>query len=644
MKYFILLPTLLLAVLSTKAQHNPFTCKDHNHLVDMEKHKHSNLTAFKSNPLTDDYNLVYNRCDWYVDPAVNYIEGKVMFYFIPKTNGFSTLNLDLRSNMQVNSVQYHGSNLTFTLNANDNLAIQLPASLNAGQLDSLEVDYEGEPTQAGFGSFITDLHNGMPVMWTLSQPYGAKTWWPCKQSLDDKIDSIDIIVRTPTTYRVASNGVLVNEIIGQINTIYHWKHRYPIAAYLVAIAATNYASYSDFVPLSGGGQIEVLNYVYPEYLSLAQASTPVIVDIMTLFNQLFGDYPYSDEKYGHAQFGWGGGMEHQTMSFMGSFSFDLQAHELAHQWFGNKVTCGAWEDLWLNEGFATYLTGLSYQYIDTAWWDVYKNSSIGYVTSQPDGSVWVNDTTDINRLFDSRLTYYKGAMLLHMLRWKMGDTNFFQALRNYLNDPDLAFGYARTIDLQAHLESVSGQNLTEFFDDWYYGQGHPSYTVTWSSNGPGIDISLSQSTSHNSVDFYEMPVPIQVFGGGQDSILRLDHSFSGQSYSISLPYQVDSIKFDPERWLVCANNLVVGTESVPGQSNLFSLQPNPADETLRVLQSQQVPASLNIEIMQLAGQSMYQNSFSQVQQDIDISTWPSGLYLVKVSIDGHTQVQKVLVH
>jgi aminopeptidase N len=187
---------------------------------------------------------------------------------------------------------------------------------------------------------------------------------------------------------------------------------------------------------------------------------------MNLYADLFEPYPYADEKYGHAEFGWGGGMEHTTVSFMGGLGRGLIAHELGHQWFGDKVTCGSWQDVWLNEGFATYLAGMVIENLDgEADFRSWKQDQISSVTYYPDGSVYIpaQDTTSVNRIFSSRLSYNKGSMVLHMLRKKLGDAVFFQGLREYLDDPNLAYGYAKTPDLMQHLESASGEDLTEFF-------------------------------------------------------------------------------------------------------------------------------------------------------------------------------------
>ncbi len=351
------------------------------------------------------------------------------------------------------------------------------------------------------------------------------------------------------------------------------------------MAVTNYAAYTDTVYLSNGTHLPMLNYVYPENLASAQTGTADLVQVLEFYDSLFVTYPFYDEKYGHAQFGWGGGMEHQTMSFVVNFGWTLVAHELAHQWFGDMVTCGSWEDIWLNEGFATYLEALTREhFLSPADWYNWKSVTLNGITSQPGGSVKVSDTTTVNRIFDGRLSYSKGAYLLHMLRWKLGDEDFFQGLRNYLND--LKFGFAKTPDLKAHLEAASGMDLTEFFNDWYYGQGYPSYTVIWDQHGNNLLLKISQTTSHPSVDFFEMPVPILVSGEHGDTLVRLDNTENGQLFSVPVSFAVTSVQFDPDLWLISAGNTVEqgvlsATHDVAGNITA-SLYPNPVHDMVHV--------------------------------------------------------------
>lgn len=610
----ILLSLLLLGLsFFTFSQAEDFVCKELSGLAAQEQRARQALLDFRSSPFTDNYDVRYTRMEWEVDPAQYYIKGKVTTYFAPTEEDFVQLNFDLSSALQVSSVRYKDNLLEGVVQVDDRLSIALPQAIPVGQVDSVTITYEGAPPTTGFGSFVRSSHNGQPVLWTLSEPYGAKDWWPCKQDLNDKISSVDIYVRTPAQYRAASNGVLVGEYEVGGDKVYHWKHNYPIPAYLVAIAVTNYAYYSDYVPVEGGEPIEVLNYVFPEDLAAWQNNTGATVEVMQVFNELFGLYPFADEKYGHAQFGWGGGMEHQTMSFMGGHSHLLQAHELAHQWFGNMVTCGSWADIWLNEGFATYLEGMTYEHnLGPNTWPGWLQGKISQVTSQPGGSVFVPDTTSVSRIFDSRLSYSKGAMLLHMLRWKLGDEDFFQGVRNYLYDPDIHFGYARTADLKRHLEQQSGQDLTEFFNDWFYGQGYPSYRFNWWQDGNTVYATLSQITSHGSVDFFEMPVPVNFMGpGGIDTTIVFDHTENGQFYQFELPFNIGLARIDPDYWLVSRNNYVTNNELTSVHSPLFkevNLFPNP------------VRGQLNLQLPQglLPAQGLIFNGAGQLQQQLTL--------------------------
>jgi aminopeptidase N len=499
----------------------------------------------------------------------------------------------------------------------------------SGTLDSIQVSYAGIPPENGSGSFANALHAGVPIVSTLSEPYGAADWWPCSQDLNDKVDSVLLVISVPPGNRAAANGMLISEEHLADRSIYRWKHKHPMAAYLVGVSVTNYVFYSDYVPLENGKSIEILNYVYPETLEATKEQTKNIIKPFQLYNELFGLYPFADERYGHAQWQWGGGMEHQTMSFMGSFGYDLMAHELAHQWFGNLVTCASWKDIWLNEGFATYLTGLCYERdLGGIYWEPFKRLSIRRVLSKPDGSVYCYDTTSIDRIFDDRLSYSKGAMVVHMLRWQMGDENFFTALNNYLYDPRLSNKYATTEDLIAHVEAVTGNSYREFFNDWIFGEGYPTYNMVYRQGADHVvELELGQVQSSAKVGFFEMDVPVRLYGhkGGamapplqivpvQNAVVRdgvpasgfafagmttlrgkgsdaftsvdsitavLHHTFSGQKFTLTAPFAVDSVKFDPDRWICTANAVVTKADVIP-LDNEVKMYPNPVSETLNI--------------------------------------------------------------
>jgi aminopeptidase N len=622
-----------------RSQQNHFYCKE---IQESEMKAAAKWLKPAGIQAQNNYNILHHRCYWEIDPAVNYIKGAVQTTFRPSVSGFSQLEFDLDTALTVDSVKYHAAKLTFVREAPSLLKISLPAIINKDVTDSVEVFYQGTPTGSGFGSFIQSNHNNTPIIWTLSEPFGAKDWWPCKQNLSDKIDSIDIVVKVPTGNRVGSNGLLISETTEGGSKVFHWKSRYPIAAYLVAIAATNYASYSDYVPMQNDS-LEVLNYVFPENLATAQNQTKEIVKIIQLYDSLTIDYPFSKEKYGHAQFGWGGGMEHQTMSYMVSFNFALIAHECAHQWFGDHVTCRSWEDIWLNEGFATYFQGLTVQRYFPADWMNWKKGTVSNITSQPGGSVRCDDTTSVGRIFSTRLTYNKGSYLLHMLRWKLGDVTFFNGLKNYLNDPLLRGNFAGTPALKAHLESVSGQNLDKFFDQWYYNQGYPSYQVNWSQQVDTISLTLSQTQSHSSVSFFEMPVPIQFIGASKDTILVFDHTFSGQAFKAVVNFPVQSVVVDPELWLISANNTVVGINEQTNCSLNFKLYPNPSHDELFIENAETGNRIRKFSVTNGLGQILYHAEAMEQQGSklqVPVNVLDKGMYYLKIESDKGIQVVK----
>ncbi|WP_178991093.1 M1 family aminopeptidase [Winogradskyella schleiferi] len=585
------------------------------------------------NQNTGNYDVKYHRLELNVNPSFAQISGDVTTYFEAK-EAMTDITFDLADNMTVSQVLQRGNSLSFTQNSDDELVVTLPMAQAQGVLDSLTVSYSGNPVSSGFGSFEQTTHNGDPIIWTLSEPYGAKGWWPCKQDLVDKIDSIDVYLKTPVfnptneTYVAVSNGLEMSQTVDGSDKITHFKHGHPIPAYLIAIAVTNYEVYSHEVP-NNGTPFDIVNYVYPEDLTSAQASTGVTVDIMNIFTDLFEEYPFSDEKYGHAQFGWGGGMEHTTVSFMGSFNRNLIAHELAHQWFGNKVTCGSWKDIWLNEGFATYLSGLVIEDLDGEnSFKTWRQQRVNNITSQPSGAVYLSDqdTTSVNRIFSGRLSYNKGAMVLHMLRKKLGDTDFYQGLQDYLATPELAFDYAKTQDFNNVMELSTGENLDEFFDDWIYNEGYPSYAVNWNQNGNQLQLVVSQTQSHPSVSFFEAGVPIRIVGTlGETLDVNLDHTVNNEQFFETVNFTAQEVLFDPDYHLISKDNSVILSNSEFVFNDDISIYPNPTSSVINIEKPELVTIE-NIKVYNSLGQLLLLSSWTP---QIDLKALSSGLLFIK---------------
>ena len=611
--------------------------KDFNSIVEAEKSKFNKNLYTKTQSVNINYDINYLRCDWEIDPSLNYIKGNITYYFKPLSSGLDSIIFNLNSVLTVDSVLYHGNSLIYT-QANDLLNIYFSSTIN--NIDSITVYYQGAPQSSGYGSFTQSTHNGKPIIWTLSEPYGASDWWPCNNSLTDKTDSIGILIKVPQGNKAASNGILISQTTVNTSEIFHWKHKYPIATYLICLAVTNYTEFSKNVPFESSNTL-VQNFIYPEDSASAYSELDDIIPVMQLYDSLFGVYPFADEKYGHAEFGWGGGMEHQTMTFVVSFGHELIAHELAHHWFGDKVTCGSWQDIWLNEGFAVYLSGLTYEHESNKTnWHSFLTSRMTSVCSEPDGSVWCDDTTSESRIFSGRLTYNKGAMILHQLRWIIGDSAFFAGIKNYLADASLAYNFARTSDLQSHFEASSNQNLSWYFDDWYKGQGYPSYIIYWKQTANNVHLKINQFLSSSAVSFFELPLPIEFKNGNNDTIIRIQNSSNGEEFDIPISFQVDSVKFDPDHWIINANSMVNSIDEMNDSQNI-SFFPSPFNKYINVVWNNNKTNQLRL--IDCRGKAIFKIDTKNLSQyKIDTSTIDSGVYFLEISSENTVAIRKVM--
>ena len=596
------------------------------------------------NPNTQNYDITYHKLEFTVNPGVYAVSGKITTTYTALAN-MTSLTFDLSNTLIVSSVKINNVSLLFSQNT-DELIITLPTTQILGTQATVEVIYSGTPPQNGFGSFTSTTRGtaATPVLYTLSEPFGARDWWPCKQDLNDKINSIDVYITAPSQYISVSNGVEPEApvINGGLKTT-HFHHGYPIPAYLICMAVTNYTVINQTAG-TAPSTYPIVNYIYPESdtstLRTQLLQTPLILDY---FSTLLENYPFSNEKYGHAQFGWSGGMEHTTVSFMQNFSRGLIAHEMAHQWFGDKITCGTWKDIWLNEGFATYLASLVIERYDSpAAFITDKTNMINSITSLPNGAVYLTETEalDINRIFDPRLSYNKGAMVLNMLRFKLGDAIFFQGLKNYLADINLAFKYAVTPNLQVHLEAVYGSSLAEFFNDWVYNQGYPKYTITAQNIATGqAKITVNQTTSDTSVPFFEMPVPIRLTGAnGVSQDVVVNNTINGQQFTVAVPFSVTGVLFDPKKDIISKSSTATLATADFNFDQSIQIYPNPSTNALSV----DLPDGMEIEgaiFYTVLGQKIME---TKSDKNWDISSFASGIHFLSLKTNKGTKQFKFI--
>jgi aminopeptidase N len=639
---------ILLVTAKVSAQSPVESCKQVNDIATSEMRQHAGVfNIVDGTSASNNFDVKYYRCEWEVDPAVYYIAGKVTVYFV-MTTASNNISLDLMNSMTVDSVKQHNIILV-KQHTNNTITVNFTSTINQGTLDSISIYYKGPPANTGFGSFVQTTHGAIPVIWTLSEPYGSRDWWPCKNGLDDKADSIDIMVTCPAAYKTAANGLLQSEtlVAGGTKKLTWWKHRYPIASYLICFAVTNFSVFNNTVQL-GAVTLPMQTYCYPESLASFQAGTQNVLDALQFYSGFFGEYPFIKEKYGHVQFGWGGGMEHQTSTFVVSIDESLIAHELGHQWFGDKITCGSWEDIWLNEGFATHLAAMYMENKYPTSILANRKSIIDNVTSSPGGSVKVDDTTNVGRIFDGRLSYNKGSCLIYMLRWKLGDDVFFRAMRRYHKDPKVIYGFAKTADLERNLEEESGKDLSKFFKDWFEGQGYPSYTVEWSQIGNNyVKIKMSQTTSHASVSFFDLPVALKFKNSTQEKTIVFDNKTNGESIIQNIGFIADTVFIDPNYWLITRNNKSKKIVDVATGQNIVQVFPNPIGNQFYVYLHDFTSPNANINLYNNLGQLVYSRGFALVNGseyiEVPSSQLASGIYIIRVTTgNGFKFVKKLL--
>lgn len=592
-----------------------------------------------------------------VDPQDESISGTLSMTALCLTTIPSVLVLDLSDSLTVSEAREGGIPGAITHQSNL-LTIALSRDYGAGDTIRIEVDYSGKPATEndvlGLSAFSFDSHGPDPdhddqvAIWTLSEPYFARAWWPCKDVPDDKA-TVRLRVTVPDTLIVASNGVLENEwsLPGARKT-YVWYEKYPIATYLVSLAISNYEVFSDYFRYTSGDSMEVVYFVYPEHVDTARVSFAVTVPMIEFYSELFGLYPFIEEKYGMAEFEPAGAMEHQTCTSMGrrfllrSRGYDwVVAHELSHQWWGDLLTPAEWADVWLNEGFATYSEALWVEHKDG--FDAYTR----YMSRPQLFERFRGTLYDPEDLFGVTV-YWKGALVLHMLRHVMGDEGFFKALRGYVSEESFRYKNVTTADFQRICAGRYGGSLSWFFDEWVYGVGSPEYAYYWVQSGPDgartVDLTLQQLQSGQ---VFTMPIDIRFSLTSGDTTITVWNSASVEHYRFAFAHSVQAVVVDPDVWVLRS------VEERTLDAVTLTVNPNPFNATTRIAFELGSSGPVEVDIYDVTGARVTTLFREEVPAGYHEREWDgrndsgepvsSGVYFVRLKTGRNALVRKAVL-
>ena len=602
---------------------------------------------------TEKYDVHFYNLDLNMNNISTYLSGSVEIHAKAKVSLDSAL-IELFETLIISEVQVNGTNVNYHRVSNK---VSVPVNASPNQNFIIKVTYAGNPPTAQTnplgGSGLTAGSSpswGNKVVWSLSEPFSAYEWFAVKQSLTDKADSCAVAITVPDTCKAGSNGILEQVVpLGNGQTRYAWKHRHPIDYYLISVAVAKYVEYNVYAnPQGSPSPVLIQNYIYDNPGTLPNFIDEIneTADFLELFATQFGPYPFADEKYGHCMAPIGGGMEHQTMTTQGFFEKTLTAHELAHQWWGNHVTCASWCDIWLNEGFASYS-----EYLMLA--ALYPGQQVNHMTqvhqnvmSQTGGSVWVLDSLNESRIFNGRLSYDKGAGIIHSLRYVIqNDSLFFGALQDF--QTTFADSTATGLDFKNHVANFCNIDLDSYFEQWYFGEGFPTYQVKYNQVGTDLLLEISHTASMlNVTPTFTNPVTLKLSRQGQsDTLVRFPITSNSEFFILSnYGTLVGTIGIDPSNWLINGNagvsfdpTLSIKEEGMNKQVALLPY-PNPSSDFIQILEQQEL---LSYEIYAANGKLMQVGSLAPGQK-IDVRTLKKGSYILLLMNANHTKKTKLI--
>ncbi|HNY02797.1 MAG TPA: M1 family aminopeptidase [Bacteroidales bacterium] len=602
------------------------------------------------------YTLDLDLYNCYVSPYPNSFSGSVVLTF-QAVNALDRIKLNAKNySIVIDSVRMAADSF---FHAADTLTLLLDRTYSPGETADAKVYYHHKNVidnafYASGGFVFTDC-----------EPEGARCWFPCWDKPSDKA-LLDLTARVKSTVKLGSNGRLADSTLNGDVLTYHWVSDQNVATYLMVMTSrVNYQlNIGYWHKLSNPSDSIPLRY----YFNPGEDPSPVISimpELTDWYSQNYIEHPFAKNGFAalNSEFAWGG-MENQTLTSIcpGCWYESLAAHEFAHQWFGDMITCATWADIWLNEGFATW---------SEAFWEeknggypAYKANidgdaayflqyNAGWALSNP---AWATATPSVNVLFDYSITYMKGACVLHQLRYVLGDSLFFEVLHQYCADPAFRFQSATIADFNAKVNQVTGGNYDWFFQNWIYQPNYPVYQNKYEffDLGAGqwkVDFVVDQVQSNPS--FFQIPVEIRItFSDASDTTIRVMNTYDNQLFSWTFSKTPVSVSFDPDNQIVLKSaSTVVGLDQLPEVSReviLYAPSPNPSGDLTAIRYELPAAVPVLLEITDLPGKVVRKltDTFQSAgihRMTFDCSGIVPGTYLVRFTAGNVTQVKKLII-
>ncbi len=611
---------------------------------------HDDLSCRSKSPIRELTDETYDVRSYHIDVEISidveYIKGSVLIV-ADAVEDLSSITLDLDDAYTINSIE-GASSFTFS---NNEIVVELENSVLTGEEFTLKVYYEGDPPLAGgYKGLRYETHDGgEPIIASLSTPYLAHTWWPCNDGTKDKADTvlinitIDDMMVSGIQMQAISNGVLdeVESVAGG-KLKYKWIHNYPIVPYYIMVAISNFQLIEQFYD-NGTESFPLMYYVFDSSVSQATNGVAELPDVMDLFSDIFGPYPFADEKYGMTQLGFYGGIENQTNTIinnMGLSWFMVSVHELAHMWFADMITCFDWHHGWLNEGFATYAEAL---WIEHSQGIVQYHNYVEDFEYYSNGSIYMEDVSDPFSVFQT-IIYDKGAYFLHMLRHVLGDAVFFESIEEYASDINYQYGLATTEDFRQVCEDISGVDLTSFFDQWIYDEYYPKYTYDYVQDGDfNTVLGILQTQENNGWrSVFEMPIDVTFeFADGTDTTVVVQNDTVFQTFGFEFTKEITAVTLDPDNWILKSAisgdlDLSVNEHTL---ANSMVIYPNPVKDFMNIENTS------NTEIMSIKLYDVLGRLVLDKKGDVavtDVSHLNSGVLFVEIATEQAVIKKKII--